>query len=68
MKLNEDKCHFLIAANTNEHLWINIENEMIWESKEEKLFGVTIDKNLNFTKHLTILCNKISQQVSALEE
>ena len=66
MKLNEDKCHFIIAANTNEHLWINIGNEMIWESKEEKLLGVTIDKNLNFTKHLTILCNKISQKVYAL--
>ena len=66
MKLNEDKCHFIIAANTNEHLWINIGNEMIWESKAEKLLGITIDKNLNFTNHLTILCNKISQKVSAL--
>ena len=52
MKLNEDKCHFLIAANTNEHLWINIGNAMIWESKEEKLLGVNIAKNLNFIKYL----------------
>ena len=26
MKLNEDKCHFLIAANTNEHLWVKVGN------------------------------------------
>ena len=51
MKLNEDKCHFIIAANTNEHLWINVGNEIIWESKADKLLGVTIDKNLNFTNH-----------------
>ena len=66
MKLNEDKCHFIIAANTNEHLWVKVGKELIWESSEEKLLGVTIDKNLNFKSHLSILCNKVSQKVSAL--
>ena len=66
MKLNEDKCHFIIRANTNEHLWVKVGNEIIWESSEEKLLGVTIDKNLNFNTHLSILCNKVSQKVSAL--
>ena len=66
MKLNEDKCHFIIAANTNEHLWLKVGNELIWESSEEKLLGVTIDKNLNFNAHLSILCNKVQQKVSAL--
>ena len=58
MKLNEDKCHFIIGANTNEHLWVKVGNEIIWESSEEKLVGVTIDKYLNFNTHLSILCNK----------
>ena len=66
MKLNEDKCHFLIAANTNEHLWVKVGNELIWESSEEKLLGVTIDKNLNFNSHLSLLCKKVSQKVTAL--
>ncbi len=66
MKLNEDKCHFIIAANTNEHLWVKVGNELIWESAEEKLLGVTIDKNLNFNSHLSILCSKVNQKVSAL--
>jgi hypothetical protein len=48
MKLNEDTCNFIVGANTNEHLWVKVGKEMIWESSEEKLFGVTIDKNLNF--------------------
>ena len=63
---NEDKCDFIIAANTNEHLWVKVGNELIWESSEEKLLRVTIDKNLNFNKHLSTLCNKVSQKVTAL--
>ncbi len=66
MKLNEDKCHFIIAANTNEHLWVKVGEKLIWESSEEKLLGVTIDKNLNFNTHLSILCSKVNQKVSAL--
>ena len=37
MKLNQDKCHFLIAANTHEHLWVKVGDTLIWESTEEKL-------------------------------
>ena len=33
---------------------------------EEKLLGVTIDKNLNFDSHLNTLCKKVGQKVSAL--
>ena len=66
MKLNPDKCHFLIAANTHEHLWIKVGESLIWESPEEKLLGVTIDKNLKFNTHLSTICKKASQKVSAL--
>ena len=66
MKLNQDKCHFLIAANTNEYLWIKIGDTLIWESSEEKLLGLTIDKNLKFNTHVSNICKKASQKVSAL--
>ena len=66
MKLNEDKCHFLINAKTNEHLWLKVGNAKIWESFEEKLLGVTIDKNLTFNTHLSKLCKKVGQKISAL--
>ena len=66
MKLNEDKCHFLMGPSTPEHLWLNVGQTKIWESSEEKLLGVVIDKNLNFDSHLSKLCNKVSQKVSAL--
>ena len=66
MKLNQSKCHFLIAGNINEHLFAKVGDEVIWESSEEKLLGVTIDKNLNFNSHLSTICKKASQKVTAL--
>jgi hypothetical protein len=66
MKLNRKKCHFLISGNVNEHLWVKVGDELIWESAEEKLLGVTIDKNLNFNSHLANLCKKVGQKVTAL--
>ena len=65
MKLNRDKCHFLISGNTNEHLWAKVGDELIWESAEEKLLGVIIDKNLHFNSHLSTIC-KVGQKVTAL--
>ena len=66
MKLNPDKCHFIIAANTHEHLWVKVGESLIWESQEEKLLGVTIDNNLKFSIHLSNICKKASQKLSAL--
>ena len=66
MQLNQDKCHFLISGNTNEHLWTKVGEKMIWESSQEKLLGITIDKNLKFTKHLENICKKASAKVTAL--
>ena len=51
MKLNEEKCHFMISGNTQEHLWVKVGEHQIWESSQEKLLGLSIDKNLNFNTH-----------------
>ena len=37
-----------ISGNVNEHLWTKVGDELKWESSQEKLLGITIDKNLNF--------------------
>ena len=44
MIMNKDKCHFLLSDNVMEHLWTKVGDELIWESREEKLLGVIIDK------------------------
>ena len=65
MKLNQSKCHF-ITQGSRECLWIKVGNEIIWERQCEKLLGITVDKNLNFEKHISNVCKKASQKVSAL--
>ena len=66
MKLNQDKCHFLIFGNTPEYLWAKVGEHVIWESKQEKLLGLTIDKQLNFNAHLSDICKRASTKVTAL--
>ena len=66
MKLNQEKCHFLLAGNTPEHIWVKVGEETIWESSHEKLLGLIIDKNLNFNQHLTTLCKNVRAKVTAL--
>ena len=55
-KLHEDKCHLLIAGHRYETLWASIWEAIIWESKNETLLGLTIDRNLNFDDHVFTLC------------
>ena len=66
MKLNEDKCHFLIAGFKHEHIFVNLGDTRIWESNEEKLLGVTIDKEMKFNEHISTLCKKVNRKISAL--
>ena len=67
MKLNEDKCHFLFAGNTPEHMWVTVGQTKIWESSQERLLGLVIDKNLNFEPHLELICKKANAKVTCLE-
>ena len=66
MQLNSGKCHLLIMGNTPEYLWVKVGKSLIWESQQEKLLGVIIDKNLNFNEHLSMICKKASAKVTAL--
>ena len=48
MKSNADKCHFIISGYKHEIMFANIGESRIWEKGQQKLLGLTIDKNLNF--------------------
>ena len=43
MKLNQDKCHFLLSGHKHEMIWANIGQTKIWESRKQKLLGIIID-------------------------
>ena len=66
MKINADKCHFILAGNSKQWHWLKTGDEMIWESQNETLLGLKIDKKLKFDVHLSALCKKIGQKISAL--
>ena len=66
MKLNTEKCHLLIFGKSREKLSLKIGEEVITESKEEKLLGVIIDKKLNFKSHVAALFKKTDQKLHAL--
>ena len=51
MKSNQDNCHFLVSGHKHETVWAKIGETKIWESNKQKLFGVVIDRNLNFDKY-----------------
>ena len=52
MKLNTDKCHLILAGCKHEHIWAKIGNDKIWESKQQRLLGVTLDNKLRFNEHI----------------
>ncbi len=68
MILNPDKCHFLISGPKTvvEQLYIKVGDQVIWESLEKKLLGVTVDNNMTFKKHITDICKNASRKVTAL--
>ena len=66
MKLNEGKCHLLTFGTSQDDIKITVGEAIVKESSEEKLLGVTIDKNLNFKSHVSNLCKRASQKLHAL--
>ena len=65
MKVNTDKCH-LIVTKSDANITINLGEEIITNTSEEKLLGILIDNNLKFDKHPNNLCTKANQKLHAL--
>ena len=55
MKLNQDKYHLLVSGYKHENVWAQIGNEIIWETNQQKLLGLQIDKNMNFSEYVFIM-------------
>ena len=64
-KLNADKCQLLIA-NYTEIVSVNVANEIIECSNSVKLLGVLVDHKLDFNKHVSKLCDKVSAKLHVL--
>ena len=66
MKLNRDKCRLIVSGSKREQVWANMRKDLIWESNDVKLLGVTIDRDLKLDKHVLKLCSKANRKLSAL--
>ena len=61
---NSGKNHFLVSPY--EKISLKTLGSTIESSPSEELLGITIDSELTFHKHITSLCSKANQKLSAL--
>ena len=58
MKLNTDKCHFLVLGRkSNQQVTVNVGDSAIENAEEEKLLRVVVDKN-SILRHMSVSCVK----------
>ena len=64
LKANPDKCHLFV--NTTGNIRINVRNETISNSSNQKLLDIRFNSNFRFDDHVASLCKKASQKLNAL--
>lgn len=64
--LNFDKFYPFVSGNKYEHMWANIGDDKIWESKIVKLLGITTNNKLKFDEHISKVCIKTQRKVIVL--
>ena len=66
MKLNQDKCHFLLFGHKHEAMFTKIGHSKIWESCAQKFLEIIIDRNLKFAEYILTQCRKAGREIKAL--
>ena len=65
MMLNQDKYHFLFLRHKYE-TFVNVGQTKIWESKQQKLLGIVIDRDLKFDEYVLLQCKKAGKKLTEL--
>ena len=67
MILNPEKCYFVcIGKNVSDSELLNLSDPNLKKCKEIKTLGITLDRNLNFKRHIKNICRKAGRKLSAL--
>ena len=66
MRLNRDKCHFMVFGDQSNDLTLQIDTIPVVESREQKLLGITVDKKPTFKTHVESLYKKAKPKLHAL--
>ena len=67
MILNPGKCYFMcIGKNVSDSELLNLNDLNLKNCKEVEVLVITIDRNLNFKRHIKNICKKAGQKLKAL--
>ena len=67
MILNPEKCYFMcIGKNVSDSELLNLNDLNLKNCKEVEILRITLDRNLNFKRHIKNICRKVGQKLSAL--
>ena len=66
MKLNQDKCNFLLSGRKHEVIFAKIGYSESWESCAQKFLGMIIDRNLKFGECILTQFEKTGKNLKAL--
>ena len=47
-------------------MWAKLDRDIVWESNDVKLLGITLNNNLKFDKHVSNICSKANRKLSTL--
>ena len=64
--LNQDKCHFLFSEHKYETLFVDVGETKIWESKQQKVLGILIIRDLKFDEYALSQCENAGKKLTAL--
>ena len=56
----------VISGHKSEAIWAMTGQTKIWESRNQKLLAVMIDRQSNFDEYLISICSKTGKKLSAL--
>ena len=65
MLLNQKKCHYMCIGRNIKNYKFKFEN-LLSDSKEEVVLGVTTDNKLTFDSHIKNICRRAGQNLGAL--
>ena len=57
----------MISGNKNEQMWAKLDRDIVWESNDVKLLGITLDNNLKFDKHVSNIFSKANRKLNTLK-
>ena len=66
--MNAKKCHAIVLSKDpiKDNFTVSIDNTSIIPEEEVSLLGMMLDNNLNFTSHISKICEEASKRINAL--